>query len=86
MDYSIFFCCICFLERIFFNVLVNILGSSDERYSATAESTGAFGSLILFSLFTVLCFVIVDESRADDETLMLRNILVFATIFQILLP
>lgn len=65
-----------------FNVLVNILGSSDERYSATAESTGAFGSLILFSLFTVLCFVIVDESRADDETLMLRNILVFATIFQ----
>ena len=65
-----------------FNLLSLLIGSSNEKYLTTAESTGAIGSFILFLLFTIFVYLIMDESNMDEEAFALRNILVFATFLQ----
>lgn len=69
-------------NRQIFNVLSLLLGESNEKYGALASSTGAFGSLFLFVLFAVFCYVIADETKMDGEAFALRNILTFAAILQ----
>ena len=72
---------IIFNGRIF-NALTVFLSFSNNKYEAIAQSTGAFSSFILFSLFTIFCYVITDDEKMDDETFALRNILVFSTMLQ----
>lgn len=69
-------------NRQIFNVLSLYLGEGSDKYGALASNTGAFGSLFLFVLFTVFCYVIADETRMDGEAFALRNILTFAAILQ----
>jgi len=58
----------------------------DERYDTTITDTGAYTTLILFALFTVLAFVLPDEKSIDKETIGLRNYLVIALVFQCFVP
>ena len=69
-------------NRQIFNLLSAVLGKYSEDYGAVAGSTGAFRSFLLFLLFTLLSYIVVDEKRADNETFFLRNILFFATTLQ----
>ena len=69
-------------NRQIFNLLSRIIGSFDDKYITVADSTGAFGSFLLFTLFAVFCYVVEDEAQMDQEAFALRNILTFAVILQ----
>ena len=65
------------------SVLSMIFG---DKYDTDISSTGAYTILILFVLFSTLCFIVPDESKMDRETLGLRNILLVATFLQCFAP
>ncbi len=50
------------------------------------SSTGAYGMLVLYVLFCAFSFVVVEEEGLDDETCVLRNILLLVTVIQIFAP
>ena len=52
-----------------------------ERYSDFGD-TGAYGSLILFALFTCLAYIVVDEKRMSKDAMGLRNIMLLASFMQ----
>ena len=64
-----------------FSVLVKLLPERYDNYEA--KPTGAFAMLILYILFSVYAYVISDESKIDQETIGLRNFLLFSIILQI---
>lgn len=53
----------------------------DGRYAEIKE-TGAYSMLLLFSLLLLFCYIFTDESRADDDLIGLRNILVLSVTIQ----
>ena len=57
---------------------------SDEYQSdyGNQESTGAYTILILFVLFLVYTFLLIDDNKTDKDVLGLRNILILATCIQ----
>lgn len=69
-------------NRPIFNLISAIIGAYNEKYITIADSTGAFGSFLLFTLFAVFCYIVEDEERMDDEAFALRNILSFAVALQ----
>ena len=73
-------------NRPIFKFLAMILESTYDKYSIEIVSTGAYGSLILFAIFSVFAYVVVDEKNCDVETLGLRNFLLFATMLQCFAP
>ena len=72
---------IIFNARIF-NALSLLFASLDDSYIAVAGTTEAGGSFILFLVFTVFCYWIMDEEQMDDEMYSLRNIMIFTTVIQ----
>ena len=50
------------------------------------NATGQYGLLVLFVLISVYCFVIMDESKADENDIGFRNILLLATALQLFAP
>ena len=52
----------------------------------TIEETGAFGMLILFLLFSIFSFVVLDETVMAKKDYFMRNILLVATMFQFFVP
>ena len=73
------------LNRPIFSVLTAILARF-TRLEGAASSTGAFTTLILFAVFTVFSYVIPEESSMDEETIGLRNILLFSLVIQMFAP
>ena len=74
---------------IFNKQIFSVLSFFVERYTkydATMTETGAYTMLILFVLFSIFSFVIPDESLLDDETIGLRNFLLFSLIVQLFAP
>lgn len=69
-------------NRQIFNLLSILMGSISDDYGVVAGSTGAYSSFVLFLMFTILCYVIVDEKKADEEVIFLRNIMTFSTVLQ----
>lgn len=65
-----------------FGLLSTILSEYSDKYDSIATSTGAYGSLLLFAVLTVFCFVIVDDTTIDEETLGLRNFLLLVVAIQ----
>jgi hypothetical protein len=62
-----------------------LLGFMDEKYQETyseLSNTGAYSMVILFVLFSVFSFVILDEEKANKDVVGLRNILLLATVIQ----
>lgn len=74
-------------NRPIFSIAVNLLSLiSSDKYTAVISSTGAYAMLLLFAAFAVFSYVLLDEKRADQETLGLRNFLLAAVVLQSFAP
>lgn len=74
---------------IFNQPIFTFLGTILETftdYDATIELTSSYTMLFLLSLFAVFSFVIPEESKLDDETEAMRNILLLCVILQTFAP
>lgn len=56
-----------------------------ERYSEI-QSTGAYSMIILFALFLIFSYIMVDDKIIDTNTIGLRNIMIFILIIQLFAP
>ena len=68
-----------------FSVLSIIIERYTEYETSTAQ-TGAYTMILLFVILAVFSFVIPDEQQLDEETIGLRNFLLFALILQMFAP
>lgn len=68
-----------------FSILMSVL-SQFTKYEGDVTSTGAFMMIVLFSIFAVFSFLIPNESLLDQETLALRNFLLFSISIQMFAP
>lgn len=73
-----------FSETIFSTV--GLIIAQYTKYDATISNTGAYTMLLLFIVFAVFSFIIPDENIIDEETVGLRNILLFALALQMFAP
>lgn len=74
---------------IFNRPIFSFLSLIIERYTeyeGGVSSTGAYTMLILFAIFAVFSFLIPDESCMDEETVGLRNFLLFSLTLQMFTP
>lgn len=69
-----------------FNVILNFVPKSYIRFYGDVQQTGAFGMLMLFLLFLVFSFIILDENLMSKRDYFMRNILLATTIFQFFVP
>ena len=77
------------LMFVFDRQIFAVLGLILERYTgydATIVQTGAYTMLMLFVIFSVFAFLIPDESVLDEETIGLRNFLLFSLAIQMFAP
>lgn len=80
---------VLFVTFVFNKQIFSVLGSFLEKYTKYDTSivqTGAYTMLILFAMFAVFAFIIPDESRIDQETIGLRNFLLFSVAIQMFAP
>lgn len=71
-------------EQIFAGLAVVI--EQYAGYDSSITQTGAYTMLVLFGLFAVFAFLIPDEKLLDEETIGLRNYLLFALVLQMFAP
>lgn len=72
---------------IFNTLLVTMGGKYANKYLIYGyNATGQYGLLILFILISIYCFVIMDETQANEDDIGLRNILLLATALQLFAP
>ncbi len=76
---------IAFNKPIFLFLTV-FISETYEKSGSKISATGAYGSLILLSVFAVCSYIITDESQMDDEAVALRNILLMAVFLQCFAP
>ena len=80
---------VLFVTFVFNKQIFSVLGSFLEKYTkydTSIAQTGAYTMLLLFVMFAVFAFVIPDESRLDQETIGLRNFLLFSVAIQMFAP
>lgn len=65
-----------------FDLLVGFMGEYDDKYSSN-EATGAFMMTLLFVMFTIYVFIVMDEEKMTKTDIALRNIMVVALVLQI---
>lgn len=53
-----------------------------DRYGEISE-TGAYGTLVLFIIFTIMTYVFPNDKKLTPKSIFLRNIMVIATFFQL---
>lgn len=73
-------------NRQIFGILSSVLSDFSSKYSGEITQTNAYGSLILFLLFAAAGYILVDEEKADKETIGLRNFLLFSVVIQCFAP
>jgi len=73
-----------FNEQIF--SVLNLVLERYTKYDGSIKQTGAYTMIILFAIFLAFAFVIPDESKLDEETVGLRNFLIFALVLQMFAP
>lgn len=73
------------LNEQIFESLTRIL-EAYTKYDGTIEYTGSYTMLILFIIFAVFSYVIPDESRMDNDTVGMRNFLIFSLGLQMFAP
>lgn len=69
-----------------FSFLLKFMPSSYILFYGKIQQTGAFGMMILFLIFTVFSFVVLDEGKMTEKDYFMRNILLVATVFQFFVP
>ncbi len=72
-------------NRQIFSVLSRIL-EHYTKYKGSITSTGAYTMLILFGIFIVFSFLVPEESKMNQETIGLRNFLLFVFVVQMFAP
>ena len=74
-----------FILLLIFNKPIFVYLSSffKDLYVSTIQETGAYSILILFMLFSVLAYVLPDETKIDEHYNGLKSILVLATFLQV---
>lgn len=70
-----------FKERVFNFLLTYFADDYSSKYG-DQESNGAYMVLLLFIIFLLYSFFMIDDSAADNEVLGLRNVMVLATCIQ----
>lgn len=68
-----------------FTALTSIM-EQYTKYNGTIKSTGAYTMLFLFIILAVFSFVIPGDTKPDDETIGLRNLLLLAIAIQMFAP
>lgn len=71
-----------FRESLFTFLLNFTIEKYDERYGNNIFDTGGYTMLVLLILFAVFSYVILDEKKADYDTIALRNILLTVVFIQ----
>lgn len=66
--------------------LMDFLPSKYIEFYGEMQQTGAYGMMILFLIFLVFSFVILDEDFMSKSDYFMRNILLIATLFQFFVP
>jgi len=70
-------------SRQIFSWLSSLLIAISDKYDRTIENTGAYMSFVLFAIFAVFCYIILDEKNIDEEINGLRNFLLFSVALQL---
>lgn len=65
-----------------FNFLLRFVGEKYQERYASWGRTGAYMTLVLYVLFSILAFFLIDDDEADREMIGLRNLLLAATCLQ----
>ena len=65
---------------------IRLLPSKYVEAYGEIQQTGAYGMLILFLIFLVFSFVIMDETAMSKQDYFMRNILLISTLFQFFVP
>ena len=80
---AVMFVIIFLLRTQIFTMILSILPSRyQESYGEFTESS-AVAILLMMVLFVVYTYVLTDESKLDEETIGLRNLLVLSMVLQI---
>lgn len=66
--------------------LITLMPDQYTEFYGEIGNTGAIGMMILFLIFSIFAFAVLDEECISKETYFLRNILLIATIFQFFVP
>ncbi len=78
---------IIYIYRIpIFALIIGLVPNKYVEFYGELQQTGAFGMMILFLLFLVFSFVILDESIMSAKDYSMRNILMIATVVQLFVP
>lgn len=56
------------------------------KYEGGIIETGAYSMIFVFTLFSIFAFLIPNESMVDEETMALRNFLLFSLVLQVFAP
>lgn len=66
--------------------MIRLMPSHYMEFYGDIEKTGAVGMMILFVIFSVFSFVILDENSMSNRDYFMRNVLLIATVFQFFVP
>ena len=69
-----------------FNYVLGFLPEHYIEFYGEVEETGAVGMMLLFLVFAIFSFVILDEKTMSHKDYFLRNLLLMATISQFFVP
>lgn len=66
--------------------IIGLLPNHYIKFYGEVEQTGAVGMMMLFLIFFVFSFVILDENSMSKRDYLMRNMLLISTIFQFFVP
>ncbi len=69
-----------------FSFLLKFIGEDYSDRYGEVTSTGAYAMIVLFILFAVFSFLVVEDSELDNDTIGLRNLLLFSVCLQFFAP
>ncbi len=72
-------------NRQIFLLLAAVLNQF-SRFDGSIEFTGAYIMIFLFVIFAVFAFLVPDEDKLDEETIGMRNFLLFSLVIQLFAP
>ena len=73
-------------RRQIFTFIINFMPGKYIEFYSEIQQTGALGMLLLFLIFTVFSFVVLEESDMTEKDCFMRNLLLISTLFQFFVP
>ena len=78
---------IVFVFRVpLFTFVLRYLPTKYIDFYGELQQTGAIGMLLLFLIFSIFSFVVLDETRMTEKDHFMRNMLLLSTVFQFFVP